>query len=236
MENEEINLVDYIRVIVKRKWVIIIITLLAMVIAGIFSKIAPKRYEISAILEIGKIGNFVPESPLQLKEKIDRGSFNEILMAKLKIGGIPKIEVEAPKDTNLLVLRINTTGAEIGEKILKELTNIIIKEHEGILNQQRKFLEEEIRKEEAKIAILEKSKNLSELQYLYIEHLSRIDTLKNDLRSAKPTWLVMSPSVKISSFSLLVNIVIAGILGLFVSFLVAFFQEFLEKNKNRLTM
>lgn len=236
MKNEEIDLIDYIKVIIKRKWTILITIILAMVIAGIFGKTMPRSYEASVILEIGKIGNFIPESPLQLKEKIDRGSFNEILRAKLKINNVPKIEAEALKDTNLLVLKINTADIEQGEKFLKELADIIIKEHEEILSLQRKFLEGEVKKEEAKVAILEKSKNLSELQYLYIEHLSRIDTLKNDLRSAKPTWLVMSPSVKVSSSPLFVNVIIAGILGLFVSFLIAFFQEFLEKNKNRLTV
>ena len=41
---DEINLMDYIQVIRKRKWIIILGTLLCMVVAGVVSFTMPKIY------------------------------------------------------------------------------------------------------------------------------------------------------------------------------------------------
>ena len=51
---DEINLMDYVKIILKRKWLIFSIFLLAVIVAGIFSFISPKIYEIDTIFEIGK--------------------------------------------------------------------------------------------------------------------------------------------------------------------------------------
>jgi uncharacterized protein involved in exopolysaccharide biosynthesis len=232
--DDEINLVDYIKVIIKRKWVIIGITIGAMIIAGILSWTTPKTYEISAVLEIGEIGSFVPETPTQLQEKISQGSYDEVLKKRLKMESIPEIEATTPKDTDLLIIETNIKEPQKNKKVLEELANIIIEEHKVKLDEQKSFLEEEIKKEEAKITALERGKNLSELQYLYIQHLSRIDNLKNDLERATPTQLIKSPSETLSQRSILINVIIALVLGLFIGILVAFFQEFWEKNKEEL--
>jgi len=234
MEGQEIDLVDYIKVILKRKWIIIGVTIGAIIIAGISTLLLPKTYKVSAILEIGQISTFVPETSIQLQEKLNRGSYNELLREKLNITSIPGIEVSAPKDTNLVVMETITKNPQEGTKVLEALSNIIIDEHGKLFGEQKKFIQEDIRKEELKIAILEKSKSLPELQYLYVEHLSRIDELKNELATANPTRLIKAPSEAFSSQNILINVVIAGILGIFIGTLIAFFQEFMEKNKERL--
>ena len=51
--DDEINLIDYIKVVIKRKWLILGITLTAVLIAGIASMVSPKNYEVSTTLQIG---------------------------------------------------------------------------------------------------------------------------------------------------------------------------------------
>ena len=43
--SDEINLMDYIQVIRKRKWLIILGTIICMVVAGVVSLLMPKIYE-----------------------------------------------------------------------------------------------------------------------------------------------------------------------------------------------
>jgi len=234
MENDEIDLVDYIRVILKRKWVIVLITLGAMIVTGILSYFLPKSYKISAILEIGKIGDFTPETSSQLQEKINQGSYNEFLKEKIGLTNIPEIEASALKDTNLIIIETTTKNLKKGEELLRTLSDIIVEEHGKLISKQKKIIQEEIKKEELKLSILEKSKNLPELQYLYVEHLSRIDELKNTISTAVPTRLIKAPTGVSTSQNILFNIIIAGVLGIFIGTLSAFFQEFLEKNKERL--
>ena len=65
MENqqfEEIDLMDYLLVLIRRKWTIITLFLIAVIIAAIFSFLAEKVYEINTVLEIGKVeepGNII---------------------------------------------------------------------------------------------------------------------------------------------------------------------------------
>jgi len=245
MEEQEIDLVDYIKVIMKRKWVIIGITIGAIIIAGILTFFSPKAYKVSAILEIGQIDigrasassriiTFIPETPTELQEKIQQGTYDKILKEKSGIENIPKIEVSVPKDTNLITMEIESYNSQEDKKILETLASIIIENHAKLFKEQKDFIQEKIKKEELKISILEKSKSLPELQYLYVEHLSRIDELKNNLATATETQLIKSPSENPISKSILINIIITGLLGIFIGFLLAFFQEFLEKNKERL--
>ena len=245
MGEQEIELVDYLRVIIKRKWIIVGITIGAIIVAGILTFLSPKTYKISAILEIGQINiggvsasgkiiTFSPETPIELQEKIQRGTYDNLLKEKSGIKNLPKIEISAPKDTNFIVMEVESRNFEEGKKILETLADIIIENHSKLLKEQKDFIQEEIKKEEFKVSILEKSKSLPELQYLYVEHLSRIDELKNNLATATETQLIKSPSENPISKSILMNVIIAGLLGIFIGFLLAFFQEFLEKNKERL--
>ena len=42
---DEINLIDYVQVVRKRKWLLIVGTLFCMVVAGVVSLLMPKVYE-----------------------------------------------------------------------------------------------------------------------------------------------------------------------------------------------
>jgi uncharacterized protein involved in exopolysaccharide biosynthesis len=50
--SDEINLMDYFQVLRKRKWLIIIGTVLCMVVAGVVSLMMPKIYEAKTYLMV----------------------------------------------------------------------------------------------------------------------------------------------------------------------------------------
>jgi len=233
---KEIDLIDYIKIILKRKWTIIGITLGAVIIAGILNWTAPKSYRASATLDIGNIAGTVPETSTQVKEKINHGTYNGVLREKLKTTNLPSIEASVfdPKETDLVIIEATAKASNKSKEALKVLSNIILGEHREFFEEKENFIKEDIKKEEEKNAILEKSKNFPELQYLYVEHLSRINQLEQFLALAISTRLIKEPSEVSVSQNILTNVIIAAILGIFLGTIVAFFQEFLEKNKERL--
>ncbi len=68
MEEDTIELVDYLRVIWKRKGLIIVGTLVCMVAAGVVSLRLPEIYRVKALISIGKtvVSPYSPPSPFSL--------------------------------------------------------------------------------------------------------------------------------------------------------------------------
>ncbi|MFQ6082623.1 MAG: Wzz/FepE/Etk N-terminal domain-containing protein [Candidatus Aminicenantia bacterium] len=136
MAEEEIELIDYFRVIWKRKWIIIIGTLLCIIVAGVVSFILKPIYEIDAIIQPGKFmvqnqaGNFeeiVLEKPQQIADKVKHKSYNALIALELKIDEkeIPEIKAENIKNTLLTRMWIRNHDIELSKKILNLLIKFI---------------------------------------------------------------------------------------------------------------
>ena len=80
IKEEEIDLKDYLKIILKRKWFILGIGLTVTITTLLFSFFSPKVYEISTSIEIGKsFKESNPlENPIQVKTKIEEGIYKEI--------------------------------------------------------------------------------------------------------------------------------------------------------------
>ena len=94
MENKEIELVDYLRIIWKKKWLILFGTLLFLIIAIVMSYMMKQVYEIDSIIQPGKFfiqnqsGHFeqvVVEEPLQIADKVKHRSYNVKIAAELNM-------------------------------------------------------------------------------------------------------------------------------------------------------
>ena len=118
MDEEEINLMDYIKVILKRKWLILKIIVGAIIVVGILSLVMPK-YKVDTILEVGVTEDTL-EAPNQLVEKLKNGNYNEAIKTKLNIKKLPKIGVSNPKDTKLIIISITSSNPEQAKKILNK--------------------------------------------------------------------------------------------------------------------
>jgi len=300
---DEIDLMDYIKVILKRKKIIFGITVLAVIGAAGFSFSMAKVYEISTSLEVGMIEKEAGDSfelieePSQVVAKIEGDVYGILVREKLEISeeDYPKIKTENPKDTNLVVIKIESNKTEQAKNILKEINQLILNEHQKKVETKKEVLEKnielikrdieisqkDIERIKFKISSLEREKIVLEnkvisLQkillyeqtpgtqfalfdtqekleqkrqeienrYLEINSLenkinsiqNQINYLENKIDNIQLTKITKMPTISeqpVKPRSLL-NIVIAGVLGLFIGTFLAFFKEFWEKsNKPR---
>jgi len=268
-EYEEIDLMDYIKVIIKRKRLIWTVFLVAVIIAGIFSFISPKVYKIDTAIEIGQIGEQGVEAPADVEERIDSDVYGILIRGKLGISEkkYPKIETINPKGTKLIVAEVESTKPVKAKNILEEINNLILDEHQEKIKVKKELLEKYIERSKTKVISLEEEKkNLEakvdalqkilpyqqdpgtqyalfdtkeklekkkqEIENLYLE----INSLQRSLEDIQLTKIVKVPTVSERPVKPkpLLNIVIAGVLGVFIGVFLAFGKEWWEKNKIKL--
>ena len=192
-EYEEIDLMDYVKVILKRKWLILVIFFGAAIAAGIFSFLMPKVYKIDTSLEVGIIeratgatSEQLIESPTQLVEKIKGDVYGIFVREKLQIPEekYPKIKVENPKDTRLISLAIESAEPPKAQNILEETNNLILAEHQekikvkkGLLENNIEVAKKDIERIKAKIGFLEEERKNLEAK---VEALQKILPYQQD--------------------------------------------------------
>lgn len=159
-KDEEIDLMDYVIVVFKRKWLIFGIFLVAVIAAAVLSSVMPKIYKIDTSLEIGQINGAGIEPPAQLIEKINNDVYGIFAREKLGISEMefPKIKTENPKDTNLIKVEIESVNSQQTKNILEEINNLILVEHQEKIKVKKELLEKDIERIKIKVASLEEEK------------------------------------------------------------------------------
>lgn len=183
-EYEEVNLADYVRVIIKRKKMILAVFFLTAAMVGIASFLLPKVYKIDTSLEIGKIENpegkteterIIPmEDPGQVKQKIDNDVYGITVREKLSIPekDYPKIKTENPKDTSLIIIKLESDKTTQAQDILTEINNLIINEHQEKVKNRKDLIDKNIKTVEEKIKLTENNIKSTE---------NKIQPLDNDI-------------------------------------------------------
>ncbi|MEA3295921.1 MAG: Wzz/FepE/Etk N-terminal domain-containing protein [Patescibacteria group bacterium] len=152
IDADEIDLMDYVKIIFKRKYLIFGIFFLSMLCAGVFSFFMPKVYEINTMIEIGGIKNEktqkieIIEQPTQLVEKINSDVYGVEIRNKLQISEAEyaKIKIENSKNTNLVKLTIKSSDIEKSKNILQGINGLILAEHQEIIENKKQLLEKDI--------------------------------------------------------------------------------------------
>ncbi len=159
---DEINLMDYIQVIRKRKWLIILGTLICMIVAGVVSFSMPKVYEAKAYLMITlpkyqvefatKEGSKI-STPLF--ENISAETFSKIILneftakkvlTKLGLDNpahkynirkiLGQIKVEYLRNTNLILLKVQDTSKDRAAQIANEWASAFIERNEEVFSKE----------------------------------------------------------------------------------------------------
>lgn len=230
--DDEINLIDYIKVVIKRKWLILGITLAAALIAGMISITLPKTYEVTTTLKVGNTTDLL-ENTTQVAEKIKSNVYKDLLEEKLNIENLPEIKTETPQNTNFVSIIIETDKPEQAKQILDEINSLILLEHQEIFNKRESQIKENIKEIQDELTLLETKKEYSDgIAELRIE----LSNLKGQLNTFQPTKVIKAPVVpkNPSGSNLVLNVVIAIVLGLFIGILVAFIKEWWENAKKEL--
>jgi len=130
----EIELIDFLNILWKRKWLIILSTLSLVIIVGVISFLLPPKWEITALIQPGKFliqtegGQFeevVVVDPKQVVGQINEATYNSIIANELNIKLIkfPKLRATNLQDTNLVRTSIKEKDVEKAKLILNSLFN-----------------------------------------------------------------------------------------------------------------
>jgi len=129
---KEIELIDFINIIWKRKWLIIIPSLFLVILIGALSFLLPKKWEVDAIIqpskfiirtEQGQFEEIIPVMPKQIANQINQKAYNNIIADELKIDIInfPNLKAVNIQDTNLVQVSIREQDTEKAKRILQAL-------------------------------------------------------------------------------------------------------------------
>jgi capsular polysaccharide biosynthesis protein len=137
--DDEINLMDYLNVLWKRKWLIIIPTLIIVIIVGVRSFFLPKVWEIDALIQPskylieidgGEISEVIAEDPKQIASRISEAAYNSLIAEELnmEIRSFPGITAENINNTNLIRVSLKEQDVEKAKLILLTLFNHLKKD------------------------------------------------------------------------------------------------------------
>lgn len=257
IDAEEINIIEYIRIILKRKWLILGFLLVFLIGAGVFTFLFLTKYKAETLMEIGVVEGKLLENPTQVVEKIQGGVY----------GSYPGIKTENPKNTNLIKIDITSKNQEDAKKALENISKSILMNHNSKRVVKEVAAEEEIKRLQNKIASLETEKKNLEAQLDILEKIPpyqqtlttqlalsdvrdrlerkegrigslylEISSLQRSIEDILPTKIIKDPTIstKAVKIRLLFNMVVAGILGLFAGIFLALGKEWWEKNRGKI--
>jgi len=126
------GLIDYLNVLWKRKWLIILPTVCLVIVVVIISLLMPPVWEVEMIVQPAKFfsqtpgGQFIDvliTDPRQMATEINQKSYDFSIAEKLKldIRKFPKLKAEYLKDTKLVRIAVNEKDVEKAKAILQSL-------------------------------------------------------------------------------------------------------------------
>lgn len=153
IQQDQIDLIDILRILWKRRKLIVGGTILATIVAVAVSLLLPKVYEVSAIFEPGKIKSekngdavFIV-TPDSLKESILGEAYDHKIRTALNVESkdYPKIKVAIPKGTSLVKIAVETSKPLLAADILKNLINLVDEEINTKLDFEKKDVNNQIK-------------------------------------------------------------------------------------------
>ena len=155
----EIELIDYLKIIWKRKWLIIIPTVLCAISAGVISFLLPQKWEIDALIqpskfivqtEGGQFEEIVVVDPKQITGQINEAAYNNLIATELNldIRKFPKLRAETLQDTNLVRVSLKEEDIEKAKLILHSLFNHLKGQLDEKVNIEMKGIDSQIKSHE----------------------------------------------------------------------------------------
>jgi len=187
----EIGLMDYLNVLWKRKWLIIIPTFFCAIIAGAYSFLLPPVWEVNAIVqpskyiiqtENGKYNEILIVDPKQIAGQINEEYYNNLIAAELNldIREFPKLKAENLRDTKLLKISTKVNDVEKAKLILYSLFKHLKRDLDKKIDVEMKGIEEEIKAYKNKLNIIKQRKKEIEKEMSDIR--KRIESLEKEQR------------------------------------------------------
>jgi len=187
----EIELIDFLNIIWKRKWLIILSTLFLVIAAGVISFLLPPKWEIDALIQPSKFlvktaeGQFeenVIVDPKQIASQINQATYNNKIAAELNldISQFPKLKAENLRDTNLVRVSLKEKDVEKAKLILLSLFNFLKTEPDEKVEVEMKSIEEEIKANKNKLNIIKQRRKEIEKEMSDIR--KRVESIEKQQR------------------------------------------------------
>ena len=264
---DKIELMNYLNVLWKRKWIIIIVTFLFIAAAVVISFLSPTEWEVGKIFLPNKLVIRTQEGQLHVFpfvkahvtiKIINQGEYNNIIATELglDIKDFPILKAKEFKDSywvRVFIKEIKEKEIEKAKLILHSLCDQLKRELGKMVDAEiiridsqinskeieKSILEEEINAYKNKLNIIKQRKdeiiNLEikdkEILINQIENeINNLNEIKGGIYNAR---LIKEPTVFVSPIypKKLFNVLIAASLGFIISIMLAFFLEYLEKQK-----
>ncbi len=164
---EEIEFIDYIRVIWRRKALIAIVTLGFMAAAGVASFIMPSQYRVYTVVEIGTVKRGDSVKPIEpssdTKAKVDM-VYTYKAMEELGIpdGEFLKLDVNNPKETRIVEISTVSSDVERALSILGKLNEFLLEDHKMLVAEEKTRLGNAIRSLDLQIKNMNQDKKTLE--------------------------------------------------------------------------
>jgi len=192
MEDNEIELMDYLDIIWKRKKFIILSGLAIFSLAILVGFLLPSKWEVDGLIKpsllvsqtaSGEFEELLLGKPDEIINQIKQGSYNTEIASRLKIelAKLPKIRAEKLDETNLVRISLRTRNKEVGKRILRTLFELVTEETNAKTEIEIKGLEQEIDNLNKKLELVRQ--RISELEKDASEIRNRIRRLENEQRS-----------------------------------------------------
>ena len=235
LNEEEVDLRDYLKVIGKRKWTVIITLSVCLAVAAIFTFLQRPVYRVESTFEIGSSLS----GPLMSLEATISLCKSDYFLSKVKeILNLPKgeeIKIKAVSIGSMVTISLDSSSPEKAVKIVNTITNLAIKEQDTIYQERVRELEKETEEIQEKIALTHRKKGepLASLVNLnYLQQLqSRLNEIQGQLTSFRETKVVFPATIPERPIKPrpVFNLAISIILGLFLGIFLAFSQEYFSK-------
>ena len=186
-EFEYFNWMEYIIVAWKRRWQIIIPTVILAVLAAVVSFLLPKIWQVDIVIIPGKFmsqtqaGEFkvvLVAEPKQIASQITEGSYDSLIAAELNIPEreFPAIKAEDLRDTDLVRAFVRVKDPQKGRLILASLFNHLKSEFDKKIDIEISTLNTEVEKNKGSISSDQNKLQIAE---------QRIAALQAEMKSTK---------------------------------------------------
>ena len=242
--DDEISLVDLAMVLVRRKRVVAVITILIIAFGVVAAFLKPNSYTFSTSIEIGSqiIGGTIEpfESPQTLLAKTQHVFIPQALKEQRQTNpeDIEKYKIIAsiPKSSVIIVLEIKGAEdkADLITKLLQNISQQAIQDHKRIYDAVRQNLIALKEQSKTELISLDSERDgLTEKRQLL---QGNIKVQESQLANLRNTREILPPmkSIEATGTSRKLIILIAAFAGIFLGIFSAFFAEFLSKIKQKI--
>ncbi len=158
-DKEEINLIDYVKVLLKRKWLILVVFLGIIMGTVVLIKTTPKIYRVETDFEAGGSGDIGKDIANQIVEKINNDVYGNSIREKLGISeqNYLRPKAQSLKNVGIIIIAIESSSPQKAKEILEELNNVVSADYKERAENQKTLLENNIETQKKDIEISNKA-------------------------------------------------------------------------------